>query len=363
MTDDADDDDDGAADNNDDENQNNEDDNFDDTNEKEMIMYVMGDDDSKVVSYDDDTDAYDKEDDDDDDDDDVDDDPYTQVAHSEFRDDADNADKDTTPDDASSSSITTTTSNANASASSSTSALTTTTEINWSSALAQLSHRVDDIEQGVSQNPAQTLFRMMSSETPNQMIGTFVATANPTVVQAMSGAITSLLGGLSNPSLGIDTLVKAPRSKIGTLCFQLQMTGYMFRNAEYVLALKELMHLQLPTTGTLTMDDYAAAFARIDTDQSGYIEISEIKQLFVDAYGGHEQDIPIYEITAFLDFFDSNEVCTVYYRRKPHYSVLLWPSRISGLNLFVFRFDSFSFRSNSYSRSTFFFPCVLVHRP
>lgn len=122
------------------------------------------------------------------------------------------------------------------------------------------------------------------------------------------------------------------------------------------------MHLQ-PRTGTLTMDDYAAAFARIDTDQSGYIEISEIKQLFVDAYGGHEQDIPIYEITAFLDFFDSNEVCTVYYRRKPHYSVLLWPSRISGLNLFVFRFDSFSFRSNSYSRSTFFFPCVLVHRP
>jgi len=126
-------------------------------------------------------------------------------------------------------------------------------------------------------------------------------------VQAMSGAITSLLGGLSNPSLGIDTLVKAPRSKIGTLCFQLQMTGYMFRNAEYVLALKELMHLQLPTTGTLTMDDYAAAFARIDTDQSGYIEISEIKQLFVNAYGGHEHDIPIYEITAFLDFFDSNE--------------------------------------------------------
>merc|ERR1711865_535249 len=39
----------------------------------------------------------------------------------------------------------------------------------------------------------------------------------------------------------------------------------------------------------------------------GYIEISEIKQLFVDAYGGHEQDIPIYEITAFLNFFDSNE--------------------------------------------------------
>ena len=59
----------------------------------------------------------------------------------------------------------------------------------------------------------------------------------------------------------------------------------------------------------LTMDDYQAAFDRIDTDHSGYIEISEIKQLFVDAYGGHEQDIPIYEITAFLNFFDSNEVC------------------------------------------------------
>ena len=112
----------------------------------------------------------------------------------------------------------------------------------------------------------------------------------------------------------------------------------------------------------LTMDDYQAAFDRIDTDHSGYIEISEIKQLFVDAYGGHEQDIPIYEITAFLNFFDSNEVC-ILPTEANFFFVLLWPSRISGLKLSVFRFDSLSFRSNSYSRSTFFFPCGLVHCP
>ena len=66
---------------------------------------------------------------------------------------------------------------------------------------------------------------MPSSETPNQVIGQFITTANPQVVQAMSGAVGSLLGGLSNPNMGIETVVKATGEKVGSLCFQLQMTG------------------------------------------------------------------------------------------------------------------------------------------
>lgn len=130
-------------------------------------------------------------------------DPYTQVALSEF--------------------------NSNDSRGSSDLALLNdmTTTVDWGGALGKLRQRFDDISQGKSGNPSQALFRLMSAQSPNQSIGSFVETANPQVVQAMSGTISSLLGGLSNPASGVETIVKATGDKIGSLCFQLQMTGYV----------------------------------------------------------------------------------------------------------------------------------------
>lgn len=99
------------------------------------------------------------------------------------------------------------------------------TTMDWGGALGKLRQRLDDMEQGKSGNPSQALFRLMSSQSPNQAIGSFVTSANPHVVQAMSGAVSSLLGGLSSPTSGVETLVKATGEKLGSLCFQLQMTG------------------------------------------------------------------------------------------------------------------------------------------
>ena len=78
------------------------------------------------------------------------------------------------------------------------------------------------------------------------------------------------------------------------------MCRYMFRNAEYVLALKELLQLK----GTATLRDYKDAFDRLDTDKSGYIESSEVKHLLDDVYDGKT---PVYEVEAFLEFFDQNK--------------------------------------------------------
>jgi hypothetical protein len=75
--------------------------------------------------------------------------------------------------------------------------------------------------------------------------------------------------------------------------------SYMFRNAEYVLALKELMNLR----GKANWQDYKDAFERIDADGSGYIEATEIQKLFGDVYEG---EAPAFEVDAFLDFFDQN---------------------------------------------------------
>jgi hypothetical protein len=137
-------------------------------------------------------------------------DPYLQIAASEFQ---DKAAKAKAPPGVSS----LTTSPAASS--------TPRTTLDWGGALGKLRQRMEDVETGKSQNPSQVLFRLMSSQTPNQAIGSFVSSANPDVVQAMSGAVSALLGGLSNPAMGIETIVKASGEKLGSLCFQLQMTG------------------------------------------------------------------------------------------------------------------------------------------
>jgi Ca2+-binding EF-hand superfamily protein len=174
------------------------------------------------------------------------------------------------------------------------------TTLDWGGALGKLRERVDDVESGKSQSPSNALFRLMTSQTPSQAIGNFIQTANPQVVAAMSGAVNSLLGGLSNPAMGVELIVKASGEKIGSLCFQLQMTGYMFRNAEYVLALKDIMNLR----GSKSIEKYKKAFDRLDADNSGFIEKAEIEALLKDVYNG--KPAPSFEVKAFMEFFDAN---------------------------------------------------------
>jgi Protein of unknown function (DUF760)/EF-hand domain pair len=175
-----------------------------------------------------------------------------------------------------------------------------TTNMDWGGALGSLRERMNDVESGRSQDPSHVLFNLMSKQSPNAAIGSFVTSAKPQVVQAMTGAVSSLLGGLSNPMSGMEMIVEASGEKMGSLCFQLQMTGYMFRNAEYVMALKGLMQL----TGSATLQDYKDAFDRLDADGNGYIEAHEVNVLLDDVYNGKT---PAFEIDTFVKFFDQNK--------------------------------------------------------
>jgi len=215
-------------------------------------------------------------------------DPYTQVASSEFGAD-DKAKKESSKSESSSSALTRKDGSDGPLA----------TSMDWGGALGKLRKRFEDVETGKAGKPSQALFRLMSAESPNQSIGSFISKADPQVVRAMSGAVGSLLGGLSSPQSGVEILVKSTADRIGALCFQLQMTGYMFRNAEYVMALKKLMKLR----GTATLQDYKDAFERLDANGSGYIEAKEIAELLDDVYEGKT---PAYEITSFIQFFDQN---------------------------------------------------------
>ena len=155
----------------------------------------------------DDNDNNDEDDEDDDEDDDVEPDVYMEKAASEFLEGDGSSEE------------------SSLSTSSSGLAPMGATSLDWGGAYGKLRDRVDDIESGRT-GPSDALFRLMSTDTPNEAIGKFINEANPEVVGAMSGAVSSLLGGLSNPSTGIEIVVKATGEKLGNLCFQLQMTGY-----------------------------------------------------------------------------------------------------------------------------------------
>mmetsp|Transcript_28918 Transcript_28918/g.53401 ORF Transcript_28918/g.53401 Transcript_28918/m.53401 type:complete len:559 (-) Transcript_28918:75-1751(-) len=226
--------------------------------------------------------------DDDDDEDITDDEPYAQTAPSEF-----------TENENTTQSIPSTSTNL-AKAIARQSRELNTSPLDWGGALSTLRSRVSDIESGTSTNPSTALFRTISRERPNEAIGRFVREANPEVVSAMTGAVSSLLGSLSNPAMGVEMIVQASTEKLGNLCFQLMMTGYMFRNAEYVIALKSLMDIGGEEA---TLEEYRAAFQKIDTDGSGYLERDEIEAMLADVYEGQA---PAFEISTFLEFFDSN---------------------------------------------------------
>ena len=236
-----------------------------------IIVFEDDDDDDKKNLYE----GYGEDEDDDEDDETAEDDPYQKVATSEFVDSGKSGGLVTASGQVA-------------------------TGLDWGGALTSLRERVDDIESGKSQDPSHALFRLMKSQSPNQAIGSFVRSANPQVVQAMSGAVGSLLGGLAGPQSGVEMIVKASGEKIGSLCFQLQMTGYLFRNAEYILALRDLLKL----SGSASLQDYKDAFKRLDSDNSGFIEANEVRDLLDDVYDGK---VPDFEIDAFLRFFDQNK--------------------------------------------------------
>ena len=113
--------------------------------------------------------------------------------------------------------------------------------VDWGGEYDTLRSRLTDTESG-NIGPSRALFRTMTAETPNEAIMNFVSGASPEVVTAMSAAVTSLLGGLMSPSGGVQTIVKANGEKLGSLCFQLQMTGYMVSKNQLdrsILCLKE----------------------------------------------------------------------------------------------------------------------------
>ena len=78
---------------------------------------------------------------------------------------------------------------------------------------------------------------VVSRLTPSDLIARFTATASPRVQDAVRTTILGLIGGL--PQMAFETKTIATGERLASLMMQLQLTGYMFKNAEYRLSLSQ----------------------------------------------------------------------------------------------------------------------------
>uniref|UniRef100_A0A7S2XZ97 Uncharacterized protein n=1 Tax=Fibrocapsa japonica TaxID=94617 RepID=A0A7S2XZ97_9STRA len=72
---------------------------------------------------------------------------------------------------------------------------------------------------------------------PGELIGRFVRSAPPRVQDAVTQTVAGLLGSMGPPAFQTSTVTTS--MALANMMFQLQMTGYMFRNAEYRLSLAQ----------------------------------------------------------------------------------------------------------------------------
>lgn len=87
----------------------------------------------------------------------------------------------------------------------------------------------------LTNNKDNPYLQVVSALSPSEIISRFTLTAHPRVQEAAKQTILSLIGAL--PKMAFETTTYASGAKLASLMFQLEMTGYMFKNAEYRLAL------------------------------------------------------------------------------------------------------------------------------
>ena len=151
---------------------------------------------------------------------------------------------------------------------------------------------------GERRDEATMLYEMMTERHPSEMIRAFALGAGPEVRMAVQETVTGLLGSL--PAWMMEGEFTATGATLASMCLQLQLTGYVLRNAEYVLALRSMLDIRARSSS-----EYRAAFERADKDGSGYLETSEVEALLREVvYDGAAP--PSFEVRSFLDFFDAN---------------------------------------------------------
>jgi len=109
-------------------------------------------------------------------------------------------------------------------------------EVDWDTELGKLSSRLKE-------TPNPYVQEMAEIELP-QLLREFAETAPKPVQFAVTATVASLLGKM--PDALMEQEITTTGKALGSLLFNMQMTGYMFRNAEYRRSLMQSMEKALP---------------------------------------------------------------------------------------------------------------------
>lgn len=85
-------------------------------------------------------------------------------------------------------------------------------------------------------------YKLVATLSPKEMIGRFARTAPKRVQDAVKQTIVGLLGNAE--TYAKETMTVTTSERLANLMFQLQMTGYMFKNAEYRVTLAQSLDFQ-----------------------------------------------------------------------------------------------------------------------
>jgi len=108
-------------------------------------------------------------------------------------------------------------------------------EVDWDTEMGKLANRFQ---------PQNRYVKEMSEIEVMDLVQEFAATAPKPVQFAVTATVASLLGKL--PDQVMEQEITTSGKALGSLLFNMQMTGYMFRNAEYRRSLMQSMNKALP---------------------------------------------------------------------------------------------------------------------
>jgi len=97
-----------------------------------------------------------------------------------------------------------------------------------------------DKEAAALVKPTNRFYKALKEIEAPQLVKEFAETAPPEVQTAVKATIGQLLGNL--PPQVAESAIEAKGTSLATLMFSMQMTGYMFRNAEYRRTLQQSLN-------------------------------------------------------------------------------------------------------------------------
>ena len=139
-----------------------------------------------------------------------------------------------------------------------------------------------------SRPEALKYFKIVDNLAPNDLLMKFAKTAPKNVQEAAKSTVFNILGSM--PNYALDALLITTNTKLANLLYQMQMTGYMFKNAEYRMSLtrmlKGLPKLPLPAEVNFNDGNISMSIKPVDSEViSGNVKVvSRIMHKIVNHY-------------------------------------------------------------------------------